>query len=305
MAGINTIPGLGVNVEYSTDGFNFRKIPFAGSFSTSGGDPNVIEGDTFDGPFKRVGNMRVPDATIEFPAYVPNHPSWGDLHAAAEDNNGEVTYRVGTIREEPFTASGVLNTVAIDTEGVATFAGAAPDFTSDKYAGGLVIECDAATRGTVIANTATVEHVYRATETNIAPNTPTGGATSDDFVPTGWSAIDIAPTVARRYVWRSTRTQTGGAWTAADFAAPTLFSSLAFSRYTIDTISEAGVVTVRPAPETAVAATSGYRIARPSLTKTFTARFRTPVHDNMEASGLLSSTLELALTHTLPQWEYA
>ncbi len=303
--GVNTVPGLGVIVEYAIDGVTFRKIPYGAAFSTSGGEPTVIEGDTFDGPFKRVGELRVPDATIEFPSYVPNHASWVELQGKAMNNNAPVTYRVSTLEEDPFTASGATNTVAIDTAGAVTFVGTAPDFTSDDFAVGMVIRTVTTSRGTVVANTGTLEYVYRATAENIAPDTPTGGAGSDDFVPTGWSASDIAPTAALPYVWRSTRTQTGGSWTASDFAAPALFSSRVISNHTIDTISDAGAVTVRPAPATAVTATAGYQIVNPSLQKQFVARFRTPVHDNLEAAGVLSSTLELALSGALPEWSIA
>ena len=78
--------------------------------------------------------------------------------------------------------------------------------------------------GTVATNTATVEYVYRAVATNTAPDTPTGGAASDDFVPSGWSAASITPSAALAYVFRSTRTQSGGAWTDNDFEAPTLWA---------------------------------------------------------------------------------
>ncbi len=302
MAGVNTVPGLGVNVEYSKDGTTFYKIPYAGTFSTSGGDPNVIEGETFDGPFKRVGNMRVPDATIEFPSYVPNHQSWKDLMGQANDNNAPVHYKLATMEEKLYEASGAANTVAIDTAGAVTFAGDKPDFTSDNYGPGMVIALYVASRGTVVANTSTVEYVYKATAANAAPATPIGGATTDDFAPTGWSASDIAPTPALPYVWRSTRTQTGGAWDADDFAAPVLFSSSTRNVNHIDTIADDGTVTVRPAPDTAVAATASYKIINPALTKTFIARFRTPVHDNVDVGGIMSSTLELALTGVLPDW---
>ncbi len=218
--GVNTIPGLGVVVEYATDGVTFRKIPYGATFSTSGGEPTVIEGDTFDGPFKRVGELRVPDATIEFPSYVPNHASWVALQAEAMNNNAPVTYRISTLEEEFYAASGAANTVAIDTAGAVTFAGTAPDFTGDDFAVGMVVQ-------------------------------------------------------------------------------------IGTDEYTIDTISSTGAVVVKPAPATAIVATVDYKILNPSLQKQFPARFRTPVHDNLEAAGVLSSTLELALSGQLPEWSIA
>ena len=78
--------------------------------------------------------------------------------------------------------------------------------------------------GVVVENTDTAEYVYRATATNTAPATPTGGDDTDDFVPTDWSADAPAPTIALPYVWRSTRTQSGGDWEDDDFAAPELWA---------------------------------------------------------------------------------
>ena len=81
--------------------------------------------------------------------------------------------------------------------------------------------------GEVSDNTDTLEYVYQVTATNVAPTTPTGGAATDNFVPAGWSASPPAPTAAMPYVWRSTRTQTGGAWADDDFATPALWSAIA------------------------------------------------------------------------------
>ena len=138
MAGVDTIPGVGVSVEFSENGTDFLKIPYAGSYSTSGGDPNVLEGDTFDGAYKRTGSLRVPDVDIEFPSYVPNHQSWVDLHEAVASNNKPIHYRITTVEEEFFVASGAANKAGIATTGVVTFAGAdAPVFTGDDYGPGM------------------------------------------------------------------------------------------------------------------------------------------------------------------------
>ena len=217
MAGVDTIPGIGVTVEFSLTGGAFRRIPYAGNYSTSGGDPNVIEGDTFDGSYKRTGGLRVPDVDIEFPSYVPNHQAWVELHKAVADNNKPVHYRITTVEEEFFTAEGAGNTVAIATTGVATFAGVAPNFLGDDYGPGMEL---------------------------------TIGSTN----------------------------------------------------YKIDSISDAGVVTIRPAPGSAVAATISYKIINPQLRRTFIATFRSHAHDNTESGGILSTTLALAMTGVPAQW---
>ena len=126
MPTVDTIPGLNVDVRYSTDGRNFHKIPYAGSFSTSGGDPDTVEGDTFDGLFKRVGKLKVPDATIEFPSYAAAHQSWVELQKAAKEGKF-VDYDIQTAGEEHFAASGAANTAAIAVDGAVTFTGKKPD----------------------------------------------------------------------------------------------------------------------------------------------------------------------------------
>ena len=49
----------------------------------------------------------------------------------------------------------------------------------------------------VVANTATVEYVYRATAGNVAPATPTGGAATDDYVPAERSSTNSGYGVQR------------------------------------------------------------------------------------------------------------
>ena len=85
--------------------------------------------------------------------------------------------------------------------------------------------------GEVLENSDTTEYVYQSTADDTAPTTPTGGATMDDFVPTGWSASAPDPTSTNPFVWRSTRTQTGGAWADGDFAAPEMFSTAEFETF--------------------------------------------------------------------------
>ena len=219
--GVVTNPGIDVLVEYALDGTSFTPIPYAGSFATSGGEPEVIEGDTFDGPFKVTSGIRVPDADIAFPTMVPNHSSWVDLFGAAAGSNPSITYRISIPERQFYVASGVGNTVAISTGGAVTFVGTAPDFTSKRFGRGMVIK---------------------------------------------------------------------GSTGAGAFAL------------VIDTISNTGVVTVKPAPTQAVPAKPGYSIVAPRLTKTFTATLRSPIHDNIETGAVLNSTLQLSLNEPLPTW---
>ncbi|MYH25521.1 MAG: hypothetical protein F4156_09860 [Holophagales bacterium] len=75
------------------------------------------------------------------------------------------------------------------------------------------------------------------------------------------------------------------------------------AKYTIDAISDAGAVTVRPAPTTTVPAATEYRIINPSLRLgPFTASVRSAGNFELAAEGNLSTTLELTPRAQLPAW---
>ncbi len=77
-------------------------------------------------------------------------------------------------------------------------------------------------------------------------------------------------------------------------------------KYVIDSISEADppVVSVKPAPASAVSAASNYSIALPSLQRgPFKAAVRLAGNASLEAEGDLTATLTLAPRGHLPAWE--
>ena len=73
-------------------------------------------------------------------------------------------------------------------------------------------------------------------------------------------------------------------------------------KYTVDSISSTGVVTVRPAPATAVAAASGYKIVVPSLELEFSGTVRSQGNFELPAEGNLATTLEITPQSQLPKW---
>ena len=73
--------------------------------------------------------------------------------------------------------------------------------------------------------------------------------------------------------------------------------------YVIDSIrGNPIVVTVKPAPETAVTATDSYKIVLPSLRRRFSATVRLAGNTALESEGDMTTTLTLAPRAQLPEW---
>ena len=92
-----------------------------------------------------------------------------------------------------------------------------------------------------------------------------------------------------------------------DFTAPDYDAGLVIevgsNKYTIDSITSAGVVTVKPAPSTAVAATQSWEILNPSRRLgPFIATIRSVGNFDLPAEGALSTTLELTPRAALSGW---
>ena len=288
-------------LDYRSNGGDFKQLPFIGDISLTGGERPETEVMTLDSVGKVVGKKRIQSLSVEIPSYVPTLPAWKDLKAAYDDET-PLTFRITTEEKPRYASTGAGNTVAIATDGKVSFVGEAPDFLSGLIGMGMALSLPA-TAGEVVANTATVEYVYLRQASSAAPTTPLGGAGTDDFVPTGWSATPLAPTADGPYVFRSTRTQDSGAWAALSFALPSLWA-LGAMKFTIDTISDTGEVEVAPHPGIAVGATALYEISMGSLRLgPFLAEVLSGGNFELPAEGNLSSTLNLGLLAPLGDWE--
>ena len=73
--------------------------------------------------------------------------------------------------------------------------------------------------------------------------------------------------------------------------------------YVIDSISAAGVITVKPAPDSAIAAKENWKIILPSVRRTFAATVRLADRASLESEGDMTTTLTLAPRAQLPAWE--
>ena len=87
-----------------------------------------------------------------------------------------------------------------------------------------------------------VEFIFRRTQTDVAPATPTGGGNQDDFVPSGWTDNPKGPTQELPYEWvasRSGSTRNWSTWTPATL----------WSRYSEDGAPGAPGMPGEPGPE--------------------------------------------------------
>ena len=129
-------------LELSTDGgANFIQVPFFSSIELPSADAPETDIDTIDeGVAKIVGDAPLPVMAVTFSAFVPNLSAHAEIRKARLDAI-LLQWRVTTKKDLIFTASGASNTIAIATTGIVTFAGDAPDFSSDIYRRrGLVFE---------------------------------------------------------------------------------------------------------------------------------------------------------------------
>ena len=73
--------------------------------------------------------------------------------------------------------------------------------------------------------------------------------------------------------------------------------------HVIDTVSDAGAVKVKPAPDPAVGATETYSIVLPSMRRAFNAAVRLAGLASIDSEGDMTTTLTLAPRTSLPNWE--
>lgn len=77
------------------------------------------------------------------------------------------------------------------------------------------------TNGTDGADGTGFDYIWRRSSANTVPSTPaSGGTTSDTYLPSGWSRTPASLDSTYRWIWRSDRTGTSGAW--SDFGVPHL-----------------------------------------------------------------------------------
>lgn len=99
-------------------------------------------------------------------------------------------------------------------------------------------------------------------------------------------------------------TKTGGSgpdFTSEDFA-PGLVVKSGNGRYVIDTISNAGAITINPRPTSTVTVqpTSGYSVVTPSIRRTFRADVAITDRMSVSAEGTVTNTLTLTSKAQLP-----
>ena len=127
--------------EISTDlGSTWLKIPGVESYEESGGEAVARAGVNAEGAWARVGLPGLPQIALPT-QYAPLHPVWEDIHEAFYE--GTVVRLRETLAGETLfeaeTALSPVNTVAITTNGVASFAGERPDFEYGPFEAGMYL----------------------------------------------------------------------------------------------------------------------------------------------------------------------
>ncbi len=126
-------------LEYSADsGAIWNDIPGINGYTESGGEAPERDIVAFSGVAKRSGHTRVPSVEVSA-IYQPAHAAWRALRQASIDGT-LLVFRLTTLEEDQFVASGNANTVAIDTSGVVTFTGVQPPWNEGLIGPGQVIK---------------------------------------------------------------------------------------------------------------------------------------------------------------------
>ena len=131
-------------LEASVDGgTTWREVPFIGEISASPGSTPENDIVTFKSVGKVRGKNRVPSLSVTIPAYVPNHPVWGDI-ADKADSGDLVKFRMTTRERQIFSGSGSkVENASIATTGILTFTSGGmrkPELGDDEYNIGLVFK---------------------------------------------------------------------------------------------------------------------------------------------------------------------
>lgn len=215
-------PSIGATLEYSSDGgATWVTVPNIGEVDVSGGEAPEADIVTFAGVSKVAGHTRAPSMTVELPALAVTTSAVKGLRTH-QISGAVLRWRLTTKEDILFTSPDSGPTVAIATDGVATFAGTgAPIFSGDSvYSEGYILEL------------------------------------------------------------------MGG------------------TQYVLDKITDAGVVTVAPAPASAVPAEDQFTLRVPSLRSLFEGSVRSGPANvfGLAAENALSGSLGISLRGRLPDW---
>ena len=138
--GITTLPGAGVNIEYSQDGTTYNEVPGCDNFDIPQGERESRTTRAFGGTRASTGGRDVADVTINVVAYNPAHP----VHQAIRDDYDDNKVGHWRIETEPQSLTKIAddaskNSITISAAGVLAFEGDSPDFTGETIQEGHII----------------------------------------------------------------------------------------------------------------------------------------------------------------------
>ena len=141
--GITTLPGAGVNVEYSQDASTYNEVPGCDNFDIPQGERESRTTRAFGGARATTGGRDVADVTINVVAYNPAHP----VHQAIRDDYDKNQVGHWRIETEPQSLAKIeddasKNSITISNVGVLTFEGDKPDFAGATIQEGHILVSD-------------------------------------------------------------------------------------------------------------------------------------------------------------------
>ena len=140
MPGMTLVGGENTNLEYSNDGgATYYSLPYVGDISVSGGEAPETDIIAFRRTGKLAGKVRVPSFTMAIPSYTPQLQAFKDIRKSIDDGD-TLNWRLTTRKDTIFTNADAADTVAIETTGIVTFAGDAPDFAGSMFGEGMAIK---------------------------------------------------------------------------------------------------------------------------------------------------------------------
>lgn len=145
MAHVIVVTGADGTLEFR-DGTEWKKVPFVGNVTASGGEAPEVEVAAYEGVGVAIGKLRLKQVAVELPSWVPIHPYFSTLRARSVAN-AVVNWRLRTDKYEVFASTGSAETVAIAADGTITFVGATagrtPNFGGERFGVGMVLEVGA------------------------------------------------------------------------------------------------------------------------------------------------------------------
>jgi len=187
--GLNLISSENSCVEVKlTSESEYLELPGVQSHVEGGGDLTQTQVRAFKGVASRTSKPEVPSITISG-IYNPQHPAWRKINDAARQSS-LLDFQITTFEVQEYTAPDGV-TLSIDGDGVVSYKGGGPDFTSDRFAPGMAIQADGGSPGMLSFVIVTIDVDGKVVVEHDGSN-PLGYDTGGNLVAAGTNPADEA-----------------------------------------------------------------------------------------------------------------